>query len=41
MMGTIALLGGLALVVAGLALFYVEHRQPGKLAAWLRERLGR
>jgi hypothetical protein len=29
------------LVVAGLALFYCERKEPGKLAAWLREKLGR
>ena len=41
MSGAIALWLGLALIIVAGALFYVERTRPGKLAAWLRERLGR
>lgn len=41
MSGTIAFVIGAALIIIAGALFYVERTRPGKLAAWLRERLGR
>ena len=41
MIGTIALAGGVALIIAGVALFVVERAKPGVMAAWLRSKFGK